>query len=749
MVAQSTPSSNLVGTTLGKKYKLVELLGSGGMAEVYRAIQIGLKRSVAIKVMYPHLARTAGFKERFEREARILASLRHPNIIQIFDFDDDQGWYYMVMEYVSGGTLTHHLQKLHNRGQVMPLPQTFALFKSLGSGLDYAHQNGMIHRDIKPENVLFTDKKEPVLSDFGIARMIGATQFTQTGTTTGTPSYMSPEQAKGEHGNERSDIYSLGVMLYEITTGSLPYESNTPFGVLMKHVNEPLPPPRQLNPGLPPAVEAILYRAMAKEPDRRYQTPGELVAALELATGSSKPVAPLPVVPVADLEPTAILPPVATPPPAPGQKNAQPSKLPVIIGALALVAILLAVLLGGFILYRSTPGQESAADSSASGKISVGADDETATPTQTVPPTPSGAPTDTPVPPTPTPVSNTPTPTPPADEAGGEGQLGETLALPEDTPTLTPSATATPLPTPTGEPATPTPSPTATPTALSLSGRLLYVSDKDGDFEVYLKYLGTSRPDAQLTNNSAINDWFPDWSADGSRIVFTSNRDGNYDLFTMNVDGSEQLSLVNSSGWDEYGIWEPGTGRIVFSTTSETEGVFNSELHRRNVDGSLTRLTTNKNEDRNPDWNSSGDIFFAGNPDGNWDIFVLSGGGGAPINLTNHPAVDEDPALSPDGRQLVFVRKTADTNGDGQVSDGDTGNIYVMNTDGSGVQAVTGTNLDGSPAWSPDGAWLVFSRSLAPDSRVANLYAIRLSDGTSIQLTDEDSSSNWGAALAP
>lgn len=754
MVSQGFASPNLVGTTLGK-YELTELLGSGGMAEVYRAMQVGLKRPVAVKVMYPHLARAKGFKERFQREARMLASLRHPNIIQIFDFDLDRGWYYMVMEYIGGGTLTNRLLTLHNQGQVMPLPDVYTLFKAIGSALDYAHQNGMIHRDIKSENVMFTKKGEPILTDFGIARMVDATQFTQTGTTTGTPSYMSPEQAKGERGDERSDIYSLGVMLYETVTGRLPYMADTPFGVLIKHVNEPLPPPRNLNPDLSLSVVPVLEKAMAKKPDDRFQTPAELVSALEKAI-TGKPIVGVDTLdddktsvvtppPAPQIEAFPPQSPIAVPPPSP-QPQTGP-RLPkglLLVGSGVLIVAVLALLFGAFLFFRSssqkneTVGAAISPDNrSAAPKTEL----EVSPTATTVEPTP----THTAVPPTATALPDTPTieatQMDATEDEDTSTQFGETVALATDTPTPLPSPTATSPP--------PSATPTVTPPPLSLAGRLLYVSNRDGDYEIYLKFLGTDRPDVKLTDNTGANDWFPDWSSDG-RIVFTSNRTGNYDLYTMNADGSDQRSYVETVAWDEYGNWEPGTNRIVFATTAETEGGFNAELFRRNGDGSLTRLTTNKNEDRNPDWHPSGEIFYAANPGGNWDIFVLSAGAESSANqarnLTNHPAVDEDPALSPDNNRLVFVRKDTDVNGDGQVGDGDTGNIYVMNIDGSGVQPVTTTNLDGSPAWSPDGAWVVYARSLSSGSQASDLYATRLSDGTTLQITTDNASSNWGAA---
>ncbi|MEM7342832.1 MAG: protein kinase, partial [Chloroflexota bacterium] len=736
---------DLVGTTLGK-YKLLDLLGSGGMAEVYRAVQTSLDRTVAIKVMYPHLAREEGFKERFQREARAVASLRHPNIIQIHDFDVDNGWYYMVMEYVAGGTLMDQLTALHSRGEIMPMPQLSDLIQSIGSALAYAHKADMVHRDIKPANIMISKQGEPILTDFGIARIVGATKYTWTGTTTGTPAYMSPEQAQGEHGDERSDIYSFGVMLYEIATGTLPFAAHTPFGVIMQHVNEPLPPPQRRNPELSDQFVNVLEKTLAKRPDQRFQTATELVVAMEQAIGDKASAtypgipqqtavvaSPIPQVEVV-APPAAV---VSKPPPS-QEQSSRSNRSMFLIGGVLIVGLLVAVLglvfLGGYFLQNGSPNNESTEQNGANNVAVLDVATVTPTPLPSSTPAPTETATDTPVP-----ATDTPAPTTPDAVETTTTQQGESLQLP-----ATSTLTVTPLPTPTE-----TPAPTETAVASALEGRLLFVSDRDGDFEIYLQQLGSNVAPQQLTNNSA-DDWFPDWSNISDDIVFTSNRTGNnYDLYTMTASGGEQTAYVTGGGWDEYGSWGPNDRRLMFVTTAETDGTGNAELFLRAEDGSVTRLSQNTAEDRNPDWHPNGTIFYASNLNDNWDIYSISLNDTSipPTNITNHPDLDEDPALSPDGTQLVFIRKSVDTNGDGTIDGDDPGNIYTMDIDGTNVQAITTLNRDTSPTWSPDGDWIAYTRVDPTDDSITNIYATQLSTGVTEQITDNDSL-NWGAAWA-
>ncbi|GAB4439353.1 MAG: hypothetical protein Kow0031_21230 [Anaerolineae bacterium] len=273
-------ATSLSGKTIGK-YQLHESLGSGGMASVYRASQMPLGRTVAVKVLHPHLTQQESFRSRFLREAKAVASLRHPHIVQMYDYDFQDGVCYMALEFLDGGSLEEQLAALatQSRGPV-PLPPQEALpiIRQMAGALDFAHKQRVIHRDIKPANMMRTSDGRTVLTDFGIATVLHETRLTVDGGTSGTPSYMSPEQALGERGDERSDIYSLGAVLYELVTGRLPFEADTLYGLIMMHVNEPPPPASQVNPDVPPVVEQIIQKAMAKNPDDRYQTAADLEA---------------------------------------------------------------------------------------------------------------------------------------------------------------------------------------------------------------------------------------------------------------------------------------------------------------------------------------------------------------------------------------------------------------------------------------------------------------------------------------
>ncbi len=275
-------NEGLVGSYLGR-YKVEELVGRGGMAEVYRATQVNLDRFVAIKVMHRFLSDDRDFLNRFEREARVMAKIRHPNIVHVHDYEVEDDYYYIVMDYLSGGTLKNLLDRMAMEGGVIDLARASQVTLEIGEALAYAHNVGMVHRDIKPANIMFDEKGIAVLTDFGIARMVGGTTHTTTGSMIGTPAYMSPEQGLGESGDERSDIYSLGVLAYHLFTGRLPFEGDTPLSVVLKHVNENPPYPTSINPDIPTSLEKIVLKAMDKNPDNRWRSVLEMNQEIKIA----------------------------------------------------------------------------------------------------------------------------------------------------------------------------------------------------------------------------------------------------------------------------------------------------------------------------------------------------------------------------------------------------------------------------------------------------------------------------------
>jgi serine/threonine-protein kinase len=275
----------LAGTRLGP-YEVLQPLGRGGMAEVYHGVHTRLGRAVAIKVLPASLAVHADFRERFEREARAVAALRHTNIVQVYDFGDAAGMYYMVMEYIDGSDLARLLAE---QGQ-LPLAQVLPLLRDVAAALDYAHGQGLVHRDVKPSNVMLQAAsavglgQRAILTDFGIAKILtgAGSAATRAGVMIGTPDYMAPEQirAAGEV-DQRVDIYALGVMLFQMLTGRLPFAGGNPGEVVQAHLNRPAPNPHTLQPDLPTRVADAVLRALAKDPAERYQTAGALASALD------------------------------------------------------------------------------------------------------------------------------------------------------------------------------------------------------------------------------------------------------------------------------------------------------------------------------------------------------------------------------------------------------------------------------------------------------------------------------------
>ena len=450
-------STDLGGQKLGQ-YELRERLGRGGMADVYKAFQPGMERFVAIKVMLGHLANDAEFVERFRREARAVGTLRHPNIVGVFDFGIERDVYYMVMEFIRGENLKAYIS---SNPKGLPLDDALRIASQIADALDYAHKNGMIHRDVKPANIMFVDDthQQAILTDFGIAQILSQPGLTASGAMVGTPAYLSPEIASGRSTNERADIYGLGIILYEMLTGRVPFEADTPMAIIMAHVNAPVPSPAEFGLELPDIVEAIILKAMAKNPDDRYQTAADMKDALDSARTTLKDTSRRPVPIIDRTEKVQVAGAKTLGAQSKEEQQAttyikapasKPPTLWIALGGIALVAVV-AVLV---VLSQNRPPEPVVTPTEVPTQVAAAVTDEaTATeaePTATIPeptatepePTATTAPTD--VPPTEAPT-DAPT------EAPTDTPAPTDTAVPTDTdvPTITPTDLPTEIPAPT------------------------------------------------------------------------------------------------------------------------------------------------------------------------------------------------------------------------------------------------------------------------------------------------------------
>lgn len=586
------PVDRWVGQALGGRYQIEELLGRGGMSAVYKARDPNLQRTVAVKMIHPHLTGDEEFIRRFESEAAVIARLRHQNIVQVYDFNHEGDLYYMVLEYVAGETLQNRIKRLSESGRRLPIRETLKYIIQVCQAADYAHQRGMIHRDIKPANVMLDVSGNAILMDFGIAHILGGHQHTATGAVLGTALYMSPEQIQGLHPDARADIYSIGVTLFEALSGRPPFEADSVMTVMMMHMNDPVPDLSQLNPDIPQAVKEVVNHALEKDRARRFQSCAEMAAALQQAleqTGEvqaaapQRPVAPVQreVKPAASpetrietppalgslstiIEPAApaaspagavetIIEPVSTAAPRPGSQTGPVALVPPAVpGAgkkillwTAAAALLLALMGGSYFAYNQFLKPRSTPQPAVAGARS----------TQT--------------------LANEPTQVPPTPLAAA-GKQQEPDRKPEVSPS--PTATDTPAPTATTTPE-PVPTDTPAPTALPVIGgadMLAYLLESniwlanvdgsevrqittDGAAKKYLRWLpdrltlsyisgkciqmvdiyGTT---ATLTcfNNSTYLDSF-DVSPDGSRVALSLD----HQLYLLPFD-LEKLSKADS-----------------------------------------------------------------------------------------------------------------------------------------------------------------------------------------------------------
>ena len=661
---------DLLGQTLGQ-YQIRALLGKGGMSTVYLAYQPAMDRLVAVKVLPREFLHDDTFLMRFQQEARTIARLEHLHILPVYDVGQDRGIPYLVTRYLPGGTLADLLNN-----DLPQLPVVTRIVGQVADALDYAHERGIIHRDLKPSNILLDDSGNAYLSDFGIARVTQAQADLTGSRVLGTPPYIAPEMIQKDQPVTASvDIYALGVITYEMLTGEPPYFDQDPMRVLMAHVLEPVPSVRDIDPNIPPAVDAVVQRCLAKKPADRYPTAGTFARELARAAQIPQPIPSSPLPPPA-APPQAVVPPAGygqmpSPLPAPAYAPYPPAEaerprrrgrgcliaLGVIAGLIAVGAGIALYITGGELDTLLPP---------------------TRTPQPTVTLTPAVGPAGI----------LTPSFVPPASESG---RLAFASTRDGDYEIYLVNRDGSDLLQLTFNEGVYDYAPAWSPDG----SQIVYVSTADGDAEIMIMNADGSGIRAVTDNNSKDVD--PDWSPDGEWIAFSSNRDGDFELYVMRPDGSGLRQLTFNDLNDRRPRWSLDGSQIGYYA-QVGDNTASSELFLINAAGGVpVRLTENAAADLWPSWSPDGTRLVYTSamdaPEGNRALWVMDLASRTATRLTDGLWRDDDPAWSPGGRYIAF---DTDRNGNGYFA------LYVLDLVSGELESLPfEAASDVAPAWRP------------------------------------------------
>lgn len=727
-------SADLIGKTVNG-YEILSQVGQGGMATVYLARQRSMNRNVALKILPSIFVNDEAYLQRFEREVRIVSQLEHRNIVPVYDFGEYESQPYIAMRYMPAGSV----EELLAQGRI-PRPRVVSIVEQVASALDYAHQKGILHRDLKPSNILLDDGGGVFITDFGIARILGEGSGTiTTQGVVGTPSYMSPEQARAEPLDGRSDVYSLGVMLFELATGRRPFESDTPYSIAIMHVTMPPPAPRQFEPEISPALEKVIMRALRKKREERYGSAGELAEALRLslggiesgagddtppgaeATSARHPVEPIGATISA---PSPMLAPAHSPSasttsdtsPAAGallggKRASGRRRRSIWIGAAAGGALGCALLAGLVVLGATVFGALSRDEGVTASATALELVSEMTSATAVAS------------------VSKLATTTPLRDAALAPLQLTRAALNAAADATFTaeaiyadarPTATA-----PAVQPVGLRESPTLIPALASVDGELVYfakraaVDAEEPVFEIVILDL-TTRETRRFSAGEGSST-YPRPSPDGRWIAFQSNRDGDFEIYVANRYGGQIKPLTANTVWDRLPAWSPDGDWIIYSSDSRGDQML--DLYQTRLpDGERQLVHSDQWRNSHARYSPDGKhvVFTAGpsvRDSSTWEIRLIERETGASKLLTDNAVRDASPAFSPDGQRIVYVTTVGGARA-----------LASMDLTGGDRRILyTGPGSVWSANYSPDGRFLAVTATVSGEDQLFLMDAQGLS----------------------